>query len=256
MDDQRVGRVVRALRRRRGWRQLDLATRAGCSQRTISRAELGRLPAPKVLRQILFVLEATLVVDIRWRAGALDRLLDEDHSAVVGALAVLLGRMGWDVQLEVTYSIYGERGSYDLLAWHAASRTILVIEVKTDLPSAEATLRKLDEKARLALRVARETFGWDGLNTARLLAMPDLSTLRRRVERHAQVFDRALPQRGHAVRHWLKAPTGQMAGLWFLSLSPRAAGIQNRGGRERVRKANRSHTALAWLPDRDVRSAE
>ena len=228
--------MVRALRRRRGWRQVDLARAAGCSQATVSRVELGHPPAVAVLRQILAALDATLVIDVRWRAGALDRLLDEDHSAVVGALVELLGRMGWDVRVEVTYSVYGERGSYDILAWHP-TLTLLVIEVKTDLASAEATLRKLDEKTRLAPRVARESFGWDARSTARLVVMPDLSTLRRRIERRAAVFDRALPDRAHAIRRWLKAPTGAIAGLWLLSISQPVAGIQKRGGRERVRAA-------------------
>ncbi|MEP7379312.1 MAG: helix-turn-helix transcriptional regulator [Chloroflexota bacterium] len=216
MDDQRIGRVIRALRRRRGWRQIDLARAAGCSQRTVSRAEAGHLPALRVLRQILAALDASLVVDIRWRAGALDRLLDEDHSAVVGALAELLGRLGWEVRVEVTYSVFGERGSYDIMAWDPTTLTLLVIEVKTDLASAEATLRKLDEKTRLAPKIARETFGWNARSTVRLLVMPDLSTLRRRIDRRASVFDRALPDRGHAVRRWLRAPSGPIAGLWFL----------------------------------------
>lgn len=103
-----------------------------------------------------------LLLDVRWRAGALDRLLDEDHSAVVGALAELLGKLGWEVQLEVTYSVYGERGSYDILAWHRPTRTLLVIEVKTDVVSVEATLRKLDEKTRLAKSAGKTSAGTYG----------------------------------------------------------------------------------------------
>jgi hypothetical protein len=58
----------------------------------------------------------------------------------------------------VSYSVYGERGSIDLLAWHPAIRTLLVIEVKTEVSSVEAMLRKHDEKVRLAPRVAAERF--------------------------------------------------------------------------------------------------
>ena len=39
-----IGAEVVRLRRERGWRQRDLATRAGVSQSTISRLERGRLP--------------------------------------------------------------------------------------------------------------------------------------------------------------------------------------------------------------------
>jgi hypothetical protein len=80
-------------------------------------------------------------------------------SEVVGILAGL----GWQVAVEVSYSRFGERGSIDILAWHALSRTLLVVEIKSELASIEATLRKLDEKERLAAVIARERFGWQPL---------------------------------------------------------------------------------------------
>ena len=92
-------------------------------------------------------LDADLVVSLRWRGGELDRLFDEGHASVLGHVAELLQAYGWITEPEVTYSVYGERGSIDLLAWHAPTRTLLVIEVKTELTSVEATLRKHDEKA-------------------------------------------------------------------------------------------------------------
>ena len=236
MDDQRVGRIIRALRRRRGWRQADLAGRAGCSQRTVSRAELGHPPVVQVLRRMLAALDAQLVIEVRWRAGALDRLLDEAHSALVAQLVELLAHAGWEVQVEVTYSEFGERGSIDVLAFMPACKTLLVIEVKTEIAAVEAVFRKLDEKVRLAPSLARKRFGWDTLEVGQLLVLPDESTLRRRVERRASLFDRVLPIRGHAIRRWTREPLGGIAGLWFLSPSHRMTRIQKLGGRERVRK--------------------
>jgi transcriptional regulator with XRE-family HTH domain len=240
VDDQRVGRIVRALRRRLGWRQVDLARAAGCSQTMTSLVERGRLEQVplRIVRRIITALDATLVVEVRWRAGALERLLDADHAALVGQVAELLRRAGWKVEVEVTYSEYGERGSYDILALQAEAGALLVIEVKTDLTSVEGTLRKMDEKARLATKVARERFGWPVRAVSRLLIMPELSTLRRRVARHEGIFGRALPARGMEVREWLRYPEGRLAGLWFLSPSPGATLIQGRGGRERVRRPN------------------
>lgn len=43
MEEPRPGLVVRALRRQRGWRQLDLARVAGVSQSTVSDVERGHL---------------------------------------------------------------------------------------------------------------------------------------------------------------------------------------------------------------------
>ncbi len=233
-----MGRIVRALRRRLGWRQIDLADAADCSQTMVSlleRGRLTRLPLP-VVRRIIAALDATLVVEVRWRAGALERLLDEDHAALVGRIGDLLRRMGWLVELEVTYSEYGERGSYDILAFHPGSGVVLVVEVKTDVASAETTFRKLDEKVRLAGTVAHKRFGWSASSVSKVIVMPEASTLRRRIERHAAIFDRVLPDRGMVIRRWLARPRGRLAGLWFLSASRGTTLIRRRGGRERVRR--------------------
>lgn len=238
MTDQATGRIIRALRRRRGWRQVDLAQAARCSQNLISLVERGHLDAVslRTLRRIFGALDASLVTQVQWRGAAVDRLLDEGHAALVGTVAVYLRSRGWLVEVEVTYSQYGERGSYDILAMMPGTSILLVIEVKTDLPSAEATLRKLDEKARLAPIVARERFGWNAQSVSRLLVMPETSTLRRRVARHAAIFDRALPARGIAVRQWLRAPARSIDGLWFLSGSDAGVGMSRSSSRERVRR--------------------
>ena len=96
---------------------------------------------------IFAALDASLVLDVRWRAGALDRLIDEAHAALGGSVAELLTRLGWIVRVEVTYSEYGERGSIDLVAFWPASGILLVVELKTDLPGIDPVLRKLDEKS-------------------------------------------------------------------------------------------------------------
>ena len=241
MDDQRVGRIVRALRRRRGWRQVDLARAAGCSQGMVSLIERGHLDSVslRLARTVLGALDARAAVLVTWRAGDLDRLLDEDSAVVVATLAGRLRGARWLVETEVTYARYSERGSYDVLAFHPASGTVLVVEVKTDFPSAEATLRKLDEKVRLAPTVARERFGWRARTTARLLVMPDERTLRRRVERHSALLDGAFAARSVAVRRWIDKPSGTISGLWFLTVTNPGSGIQRPGVRSRVRAARK-----------------
>ncbi|HSH21091.1 MAG TPA: helix-turn-helix domain-containing protein [Candidatus Caenarcaniphilales bacterium] len=235
MDGQRVGRIVRALRRRRGWRQIDLARQAGCSQTEVSLVERGHLRSLPILVRIIASLDGHLVVDVRWRGGALDRLLDEEHASLVEAVAHSLADAGWQVEIEVTYAVYGERGSFDILAFMPSAPMLLVIEVKTDVASAEATLRKIDEKTRLAPRVARERFGWQGRKVGRVLVVSDTSTQRRRIRRHDALFARGFPARGREVRGWVSKPSGPISGLWFLSPSTPRAGIQRGGGRERVR---------------------
>jgi len=252
VDDQRLGRIVRALRRRRAWRQTDLAAKAACSQTLISLLERGHLDrlSTRVLRQILAAVDATAVIEVRWRAGALDRLLDEDHAVLVATVANLLRAAGWLVETEVTYSEFGERGSFDLLAFHAATRIVLVVEVKTDLTSAEATLRKLDEKARLSRTVALTRLGWRARSATALLVFAEHSSLRRRFARHGGLFDQALPMRNVAIRNWLREPVPARGGVWFVSPNNGSAAIHRRGGRERVRAPQARPTpARRVLPD-------
>ncbi|MDO8483644.1 MAG: helix-turn-helix domain-containing protein [Candidatus Limnocylindrales bacterium] len=218
MDDRTSGLVIRALRRRRGWRQSDLAARAGVSQSTVSRAERGWLEdlSLRMIRALFGPLEARVHLAPRWKGAELERLLDEDHSVVVAEGARRLETLGWSVEIEVTYSEYGERGSIDLLGLRPAERSIVVVEVKTDVASSEAVCRKVDEKARLAPGIVAERHGWTPTSVGRLLVMPHSMRLRRLVGRH-EVIGRMFPVDALAIRRWLRRPVGPMAGLWFLS---------------------------------------
>ena len=170
----------------------------------------------------------------------------------------LLGRHDWDARVEVTYDVRRVSGSIDIVAWHAATRTLLVIEIKTEVTSAEATLRKLDEKARLGAAATRERFGWTAASVAKLLVIEETSTNRRRVAGAAALFDAALPVEGRAVRRWLARPTGTLSGRLFLSVTNRGSGIQRRPSRHRLRRvqptARPQDPSLNWdqhWPDDD-----
>lgn len=155
-------------------------------------------------------------IGLRFRGAELDRLMDEGHAALVGAVASRLQSLGWEVRPEVSFAVFAERGSIDLVAWHAASGTLLVIEVKTELVSLEETLRRHDAKVRLASKVVAERFGWQPSRVARLLVLPDGTTPRRQVTRHDGVLRTAYPLRGRALRAWLMEPSGSIAGLAYL----------------------------------------
>ncbi len=162
MDDRHVGRLVRVLRIRLGGRQVDIAERAGVSQTVVSLVERGHLDAMPLqrLRRVLGAVGASVELQVRWRGGEIDRVLDEAHAALVGAVARELTRLGWTVVPEVSYAHFGEYGSIDLLAWHEATATLLVVEVKTELTSIEQLLRRHDAKVRLGPRLAEERFSW------------------------------------------------------------------------------------------------
>lgn len=221
MDDMRVGRMLRAMRHRRGLRQSDVAAAARISQSLVSLVERGHLRPVSIGRiQAMFAaLDAQLDLGVRWRGGDVDRLLDERHARLVGAVANLLRRCGADVAIEVSFNHFGDRGSIDVLASWRSPEIVLVVEVKTLLLSAEETIRRLDVKTRLAVEIARERFGWPPRVVARLLVLGEANANRRRLARHASLLDVTFPLRGREARQWLRTPSGPMSGLIFLPIS-------------------------------------
>lgn len=245
MDDIRVGRLLRALRRRRGWTQTELANRAGVSQQAISLVERGHGSSlsGRTMRRIFAALDARWEPTISWRGGALDRLLDEDHSRLVAATVARLGALGWSVDVEVTYSAFGERGSIDVLAARSATGAVVSIEVKSELTSIEATLRKMDEKSRLVRRVVcQNRYGFEPVAVGSLLVLPATDSSRRRLRASAIVLDAGLPVRGHAVRRWLIEPQGSLHGVWLLADTNPGGGTRARGGPSRVRRPSSTPT--------------
>ena len=236
MDAVRFGRIVRALRHRRGWRQLDLARRTGVSQSLIARIErggAGRLTIRR-LEAVVEELGARVTVRVDWNGEAADRLLDAEHAALVEVVVDTLRAAGWDPVPEVTFAIGGERGSIDVLAWHEPTATVLVIEVKSVVPDVQAMLAVHDRKLRLANRVARDR-GWRPARTGSALIIRDTRTSRRRVDDHLATFAARFPDRVAEIRRFIVRPASAsrpIHGLWFLS--PRTgAGIRQRVAKRR-----------------------
>jgi transcriptional regulator with XRE-family HTH domain len=229
VDDGRVGQLVRALRRRRRWRQADLAQKAGVSQPTISRMEAGHfdeLPL-RTTRAVLAALDARTTLDVHWRGGQIDRLIDERHAGLGMAAALRLQRHHWDVLPEVTFRRYSDRGSVDLFGSRADLRAVCIVELKSAVHSYEETQRRLDTKARLASDIAKERVGWVPLIVGVILVVEDASANRRRLRSIEPLVRAGLPASGREVTRWLADPVGNMRGLLFLS--PISPGNARRG---------------------------
>ena len=250
MLDERFGRSIRALRRRRGLRQVHVARLADVPQSTVSLVERGRIDRLQVrtVRAVARAVDAAWDPAVRWRGGELDRLLDEAHAGLVGRAVSELTRIGWEMRAEVSYAVYAERGSIDLLGWHPVTRLLLVVEVKTALISIEKTLRKHDTKVRLAPRVARERFGWRAAGTASILILPGSSTARRHAARHDAVLRAAYPLRGDDLRARLREPRAPMSGILFLPAIVRGASIHSGATPHRVRQPTRPQKGAASHP--------
>jgi transcriptional regulator with XRE-family HTH domain len=238
VDPLRPGRSLRVIRRSRGQRQIDVAHAAGVSQTLISAVERGQGQhlAIATLARMFAALDADIDLVVRYRGGTLDRLLDERHAATVGAVVSTLGARGWMTAAEVTFNHYGDRGSIDLLAVHPATRTALVVEVKTEITSAEETLRRLDVKVRLGAELARERFGMPITRVAPLLAVLDSTANRSRVVRLAPLLDPAFPNRSSDLRRWLAGPGAPAGGLLFVRLARVSTPDARMSGPHRVRR--------------------
>ena len=216
MEDIRVGQAIRAVRRRRGWSQAELARRAGTSQGLISMFERGHMDTVslRILRRVARVLDVRIDLTPRWRAGDLDRLLNAGHSQLHELVAQWFGDKlpEWVLAPEVTFSVYGERGVIDILAWHEPTRSLLVIELKTAVADVNELLGTFDRKKRLAAQVARER-GWDPRTVSAWLIVTDTKTNRRRLEAHTAVICNAFPDGTWAIRRWLRRPRETVAAM-------------------------------------------
>jgi transcriptional regulator with XRE-family HTH domain len=154
MKPSRIGRVLRAIRLHLRISQQAVAAKAGISQSVYSRAERGEIGGMTVdsLDSIASALGATLIIDIGYRGGLGDRLVDAAHAALADLVVRVLDRGGWQIEFEFGFNVFGERGSVDVLAWHAATRTLLIVEVKSRLLDLQDMLIAIAKEASTRAR--------------------------------------------------------------------------------------------------------
>src|SRR5262245_56636823 len=237
MDDLRVGALLRVLRLRRGLRQVDVAMLAGVSDATVSRAERGQVASLSVatVRQIARVLEARLDLSLWTRAGDVERVASGRHAELVEVLIETLVGLGWTVRPEVSFNVRGERGIVDIVAWHGPSRSILLIEVKTEIVDVAELFGTFDRKRRLAQDIAR-LLGFDPLAISTALVVADTATNHRRIAQHRATFGAVLAHGGKRFRAYIARPAGSIDALAFWAYRHPRTTRWPTGGSRRVRR--------------------
>jgi transcriptional regulator with XRE-family HTH domain len=237
---QRCGATFRAVRIKRGWRQVDLARRAGVHRSVISNIERGHLEGVAIgtLIRVARALEIHVSFTTRWRGGDLDRMLSAKHAGLHEAVARWFSAElpEWILAPEVSYSINGERGVIDILAWHPRRRALLVIELKTDIVDVNELVGSMDRRRRLAWRIARDR-GWDPLTVSTWVLVASGHTNRARLRAHRTMLRNAFPIDGRAMAGWLRRPDTEVKGLSLWERNDSAHGPGTFAARHRVRRA-------------------
>jgi transcriptional regulator with XRE-family HTH domain len=218
-------------------RQTDVAARAGLSATIVSRIERGDIGRIQLdtLERVGAVLEIRVRLIASWRGSDLDRLLSGRHSALQERLVRSLTLIpGWTSLPEVSFSIRGERGVIDVLAWNPEARSLVVIEVKTEIVDVPEMLGTLDRKRRLAIEIARD-HGWYPASVSTWLVVAEGSRNRRHVSAHQAMLRSVLPTNAWEVRRWLRNPIGRVAAMTFLPDGLPVNVRQGLSGRKRIR---------------------
>ena len=249
MSVEHVGSAFRAVRLRRNWTQAHLASRAKVSRWAVLQIENGHLAAVRfdVLERVAGALDGHLDLRFRWRGEELDRLLNQDHSAMHEQMAEFFAkRPEWIIAPEVTFAIYGERGVIDILAYHAATRRLLVIELKTLIVDVQQLLAVTDRYRRLAIQIARQR-GWDPVGVSVWIIVANTRTNRRRIAAHRTVLRTAYPVDGRGMHTWLEGPKGNVAAFSTVITRAELHGRPLLAGRKRA-SPKRQARSLAAAP--------
>ena len=205
----------------------------------VSLVERGALEETslRIVRRVAMAVGISLPFDPRWRGADLARLMDARHASITGVVVERLRSAGWDVRPEHTFSVYGERGSIDVLAWLPERRALLVVEVKSQIVDVQDLLSTLDRKRRLAPGLAT-VLGWRPLVTGTVVVLPSEHGARSAVDRHSAIFGTAYPARTLEVRRWIRQPDRDLRGIWFLPVivpdvgRKRGTGVRRAEGRD------------------------
>ena len=215
-------------RRRLGWTQADLGARSGVSQSQVSRYEAGRMEVVSLSTAARFLdsmgIRASLTLDHPLVARS-DRQRDAAHARCVAYVAGRIAPMGWEVRREVEIHHGRSHGWIDVFAFHAATRSAVVVEVKSAIPDIGAIQRTLGWYTRMAWDVGR-SLGWPMRRVgAALLCLATVANQARLAE-NTELTRQAFPVRAAALSNWLAAPLADLPGAAMALIDPRSRRVR------------------------------
>ncbi len=239
MDDVAIGRVLRMLRIRQGLRLDDLAASTRLSASTLGRHERGLITSLQSVRRHGEGLGVRTALSLIGRGAYLPRLRDDEHSAIVNALARAYAAARWEAAPEVSFNEWGERGRIDLLAARmgAGGARLHVIEVKPELADLQALFGSMDIQRRLAPDIARRRGWWPVESVGLVMAVASTSHNRAIVGDRRSLFDPFLVRTLRPAARYVPDVRSDKVLLWVpATVARRRAWL---AGRRRVRVPRR-----------------
>jgi hypothetical protein len=143
-------------------------------------------------------LEAPMLTDRR-------RQREPVHARCSAYVRRRLEARGWTVAGEVEIVLGSSHGWIDLLAWHPPSRTVLVVEVKTELHDLGQVERTVGWYEREAWGAARRQ-GWRPAQVVSILLALMTAAVDDRIVSNAAALVGSFPVRATRLARWLERP--------------------------------------------------
>lgn len=118
----------------------------------------------------------------------------------------------WLLEPEVSFAIDGERGVIDIVAWYPSHRSLLVIELKTDIVDVNELIGSMDRRRRLAWRIGRERV-WHPLTVSVWVVVAGGRTNRARLAVHRTMLRDAFKVDGREMAGRLGRPDREVRAL-------------------------------------------
>jgi transcriptional regulator with XRE-family HTH domain len=214
-----VSRSITQGRQARGWSRRELARRAKLSRHVIDRIENGAVsPSLETVARLFSTLriEAELVTRVPFAIGD-ERQRDPVHARCGAYVQRRLQIAGLLVEREV--EVVGDRtsGWIDLLAFEPTTRTLLIVEVKTQLDDLGRIERTLGWYARLGSSAARR-FRWRPRRVITWLLLLATEAVDDRLRANREALLEAFPGRAPAMQRWTQEPARTPAATRGLAL--------------------------------------
>jgi hypothetical protein len=215
-------------RRRLGWTQAGLGARSGVSQSQVSRFEAGRIDVVSLSTTARFLdsmgIRASLTLDHPLVARS-DRQRDAAHARCLSYVAGRVARMGWEVRREVEIHHGRSHGWIDVFAFHAATRSALVVEVKSAIPDIGAIQRTIGWYTRMAWDAGR-SLGWPMHRVSTALLCLATAVNEARLVENTDLIRQAFPVRAAGLFDWLAAPFADLPGAAVALIDPRSRRVR------------------------------